>query len=79
MAPRSHAVAEYRNVICGHIKRNDPVSRRFVQYINFQAGEVCILVRDAKTGRIVVQPPRERGGSSVRSMAWVVHHGMIGT
>ncbi|SMQ51641.1 unnamed protein product [Zymoseptoria tritici ST99CH_3D7] len=57
--PRTHDVMECKNVICAHIKRNDPVSRRFVQYLNLYSSELCILVRDAKTGRIVVQPPKK--------------------
>lgn len=57
--PRVHAVSEARNVICAHIKRNDPVSRRFVQYLSMLTYRVVLLVRDAKTGKILVQPPEE--------------------
>ena len=52
-------VTQFKNVICGHIRRNSPVSRRFVQYLNLFASELCLLVRDAKTGRIIVRPPEE--------------------
>lgn len=36
MARRSHSVTEMRNFICGHIKRDDPVSRRFIQYLSME-------------------------------------------
>ena len=78
--PRIHAVAEYKNIIAGHIKRNDPVSRRFVQYLAMYAGHIQLLVRDAKTGRILVEPPeehrwlvREKGGLGRTSRTeWIV-------
>ncbi|KAF2168271.1 hypothetical protein M409DRAFT_21709 [Zasmidium cellare ATCC 36951] len=54
-----HAVSEAKNFICAHMKRNDPVSRRFVQYLSMMSNYVCILVRDGKTGRILIQPPKE--------------------
>lgn len=57
--PRTHEVCEYKNVICGYIKRNDAVSRRFVQYLQMESGKLCVLVRDAKTGRVIVKPPDE--------------------
>ncbi|KAK3725484.1 hypothetical protein LTR37_000454 [Vermiconidia calcicola] len=56
---RVHASVEYKNIIAAHIKRNDPVSRRFVQYLSMQTGDVVILVRDARTGKILVNPPEE--------------------
>ncbi|KAK4944844.1 hypothetical protein LTR10_015763 [Elasticomyces elasticus] len=66
---RVHASIEVRNWICAQMKRNDPVSRRFIQYASMRALEIMILVRDGKTGRIIVQPPekelwleRRRGG-----------------
>lgn len=58
--PSQHAVQETRNFICCHLKRNDPVNRRFVQYLCMLSNEVCILVKDGKTGRIIVKPPDER-------------------
>jgi hypothetical protein len=58
MARRSHAVVEMRNFICGHIKRDDPVSRRFIQYLSNETWEIRALVRDRKTGRILIQPPK---------------------
>jgi hypothetical protein len=59
MARRSHAVVEMRNFICGHIKRDDPTSRRFIQYLSNETWEIRALVRDRKTGRILIQPPKE--------------------
>jgi hypothetical protein len=59
MARRSHAIVEMRNFICGHIKRDDPASRRFIQYLSNETWEIRALVRDRKTGRILIQPPEE--------------------
>jgi hypothetical protein len=59
MARRSHEVVEMRNFVCGHIKRDDPVSRRFIQYLSNETWEIRALVRDRKTGRILIQPPKE--------------------
>ena len=56
---RSHAVTEYRNIMCCHIKRNDPASRRFCQYLSMQSSRVVVLIRDAKTGKILVKPPEK--------------------
>jgi hypothetical protein len=56
---RSFAVLEARNFICANIKRDDPVSRRFIQYLHMQSRRLLILVRDAETGRILVKPPEE--------------------
>ncbi|PIA96173.1 hypothetical protein CB0940_10666 [Cercospora beticola] len=56
---RGAPIVECKNVICAHIKRNDPVSRRFIQYLMLFTSELCILVRDAKTGHIILQPPKE--------------------
>ena len=39
------------------MRRNDPVSRRFIQYCFMQASRIMILVRDGKTGKIIVSPP----------------------
>ncbi|VUC25117.1 unnamed protein product [Clonostachys rosea] len=55
---RQHEVVEARNVIVGHMKRNDPVTRRFLQYLIMRAGEVLLLVRDGKTGRVITAPPQ---------------------
>ena len=56
---RTHAMFEARNFICAHIKRNDAVSRRFIQYLAMQTNTLCLLVRDAKTAHILVKPPEE--------------------
>lgn len=54
---RHHYVVEMRNFICAHIKRNDVTSRRLVQYMSMQTCDMVLLVRDAATGAILVQPP----------------------
>ncbi len=56
---RSYSVLEARNFICAHIKRDDPVSRRLIQYLHMQSHRLLMLVRDAETGRILVKPPEE--------------------
>ena len=56
---RTHAVLEARNFVCAHIKRNDPASRRFIQYLSMQTHRMLLLVRDAKTGGIISKPPEE--------------------
>ena len=57
---RSHAFLEARNFIAGYVKRNDPASRRLIQYLSMQTYRVLLLVRDAKTGEIVISPPKEQ-------------------
>jgi hypothetical protein len=57
--PRQHFVVECRNIICAYMKRNDPVSRRFIQYLVMHPRNGLILVRDAKTGKIITKPPEE--------------------
>ena len=52
MARRAHQVVEMRNFLCGNIKRDDPVSRRFIQYLSMETWEIRALVRDRKTGRV---------------------------
>jgi hypothetical protein len=79
--PRIHAATEYKNVIAAHIKRNDPISRRLVQYLAMQAGHIELLVRDAKTGKILVEPLEEhrwlvrgKGGYSRAARSeWIVY------
>jgi hypothetical protein len=56
---RAHAILEARNFICAHIKRDDPVSRRLIQYLSMQTHRLLLLVRDAETGRLLVKPPEE--------------------
>lgn len=57
---RSHAVLEARNFIAAYVKRNDPVSRRLLQYLSMQTYRVLVLVRDAKTGEILMSPPEDQ-------------------
>ena len=56
-ARRQHDVVEARNIIVGHMKRNDPITRRFLQYLLMRTGELLIMVRDGKTGRVITAPP----------------------
>lgn len=56
MARRAHQVMETRNFICGNIKRDDPFSRRFIQYLSMESWEIRALVRDRKTGRVRTYP-----------------------
>ncbi|KAK8122214.1 MFS allantoate transporter [Apiospora sp. TS-2023a] len=53
---RQHSMVETRNVIVGHMKRNDSVTRRFIQYCIMRAGELLIMVRDGKTGDVITSP-----------------------
>lgn len=56
---RSHAHFEARNFICAHIKRDDQVSRRLVQYLAMQTHQVLVLVRDAESGKLLITPPED--------------------
>ncbi|KAK2616618.1 hypothetical protein QQS21_000441 [Conoideocrella luteorostrata] len=56
---RQHDIIETRNVIVGHMKRNHPVTRRFIQYLIMRSGDLLVLVRDGKTGRVITAPPEE--------------------
>lgn len=56
---RQHDIIETRNIIVGHMKRSDPVTRRFLQYLTMRTGELLVLVRDGKTGRVITAPPEE--------------------
>jgi hypothetical protein len=58
MEGRSHAIIDMRNFIRRHIKRDDPVSRRVIQYLSNKTWEIRALVRDRKSGRIFIQPPK---------------------
>lgn len=59
MARRAHSIIEMRNFICGHIKRDDAVSRRFIQYLSMETWELRALVRDRKSGKILISPPED--------------------
>lgn len=54
---RQHDMVEGRNIIVGHMKRSNPITRRFLQYLTMRTGEVLVLVRDGKTGRVITAPP----------------------
>lgn len=41
------------------MKRRDPVTRRFLQYLTMRTGELLVLVRDGKTGRVITAPPEK--------------------
>ncbi|KAF7546260.1 hypothetical protein G7Z17_g8560 [Cylindrodendrum hubeiense] len=56
---RQHDFVETRNVLAVHMKRSDPVTRRFLQYLMIRTGELLVLVRDGKTGRVITAPPEE--------------------
>ncbi|KAI1465116.1 uncharacterized protein F4812DRAFT_452528 [Daldinia caldariorum] len=56
---RQHNIVEARNIIVGHMKRNDSVTRRFLQYCTMRTGELLVLVRDGKTGKIITAPEEE--------------------
>jgi hypothetical protein len=43
----------------GHMKRDDPIARRFLHYLLMRRGEVLVLVRDGKTGHVLTAPPNE--------------------
>ncbi|KAI1134852.1 hypothetical protein F5Y05DRAFT_192827 [Hypoxylon sp. FL0543] len=53
---RHHNIVEARNIIVGHMRRNDSVTRRFLQYCAMRTGELLLLVRDGKTGKIITAP-----------------------
>ncbi|KAF2744666.1 hypothetical protein M011DRAFT_470254 [Sporormia fimetaria CBS 119925] len=70
LARRSHCIREARNFICGHIKRNDAASRRLIQYLSMMTFELILLVRDAKTGKILVKPPKEERWLVREKVGW---------
>ena len=47
---------EARSFLAGHISRNDPASRRLIRYLSMQTHCILLLVRDSKTGRVLVAP-----------------------
>lgn len=57
MERRAHAVIETRNFIAAHIRRDDQISRRFIRYLSMESNRIMLLVRDGKTGRILISPP----------------------
>ncbi|KAI1773620.1 hypothetical protein F4818DRAFT_449017 [Hypoxylon cercidicola] len=68
-------IVETRNIIVGHMKRNDPATRRFLQYLTMRSSEVLVLVRDGKTGKILTAPEKDqlwtmRGKREVNETKW---------
>lgn len=59
-ARRAHCIVEARNFLCANVQRNDPVTRRFLQYLIMQSSRVVVLIRDAKTSKILSSPPQEQ-------------------
>ncbi|KAM0351754.1 hypothetical protein ACHAPU_002266 [Fusarium lateritium] len=59
-ARRQQDIVEARNVLVGNMKRNDPVTRRFIQYLLMRTGELLVMVRDGKTGRVITAPSDEQ-------------------
>lgn len=57
---RQHMFFEARPFICGQMRRHDPITRRFLQYMSMISSEVLILARDGKSGKILLQPPEEQ-------------------
>ncbi|KAK5634121.1 hypothetical protein RRF57_009835 [Xylaria bambusicola] len=53
---RRHDFVESRNILVGHMKRNDSVTRRFLQYVSMRPGELLLAVRDGRTGKIITAP-----------------------
>ncbi|OTA99348.1 hypothetical protein M426DRAFT_325209 [Hypoxylon sp. CI-4A] len=56
---RQHSILQAKNIIVGYIKRNDPVTRRFLQHCAMRTGEILLLVKDGKTGKIITAPEKE--------------------
>ncbi|KAK5661906.1 hypothetical protein OQA88_10015 [Cercophora sp. LCS_1] len=52
-------VIEARKIVCAYMKRNCAASRRFIQCMLLDRGELMILVRDGRTGKIVVVPDED--------------------
>ncbi|KAI1444975.1 hypothetical protein F5Y02DRAFT_408701 [Annulohypoxylon stygium] len=57
---RQHSFCEVRNIIVGHMRRNDSVTRRFLQYCTMRTGEILLLVRDGKTGKVITAPQQDQ-------------------
>lgn len=78
---RQHAFFEARPFLCGQMRRNDPVTRRFIQYVSMLSSEVLIVARDGKTGKILVSPPEDQlwlkrskaGIGRAARNEWIVH------
>ena len=64
-------MVDYRNFTCGHVKRDDPVSRRFLQHLTMQTSKIAVLIRDGKTGKVVYEPP-PLAGPEREDNTWLV-------
>ncbi|KAI0967045.1 hypothetical protein F4678DRAFT_465849 [Xylaria arbuscula] len=64
---RVHDFVEARNIMVGHMKRNDSVTRRFLQYCSMRTGEILLAVRDGMTGNIITAPREEDALWTLRS------------
>ncbi|KAI2637266.1 hypothetical protein GGS21DRAFT_489042 [Xylaria nigripes] len=53
---RKHHFVEARNLMVGHMKRKDPVTRRFLQYCSMRTGELLLAVIDGRTGKVLTAP-----------------------
>ncbi|KAI1420287.1 hypothetical protein F5Y12DRAFT_719670 [Xylaria sp. FL1777] len=53
---RRHDFVEARNILVGHMKRNDSATRRFLQYCSMRTGELLLAVQDGRTGKIITAP-----------------------
>ncbi|KAI8626051.1 hypothetical protein F5Y19DRAFT_466640 [Xylariaceae sp. FL1651] len=56
---KSHHFVEARNVMVSHMKRNDSITRRFLQYCSMRTGEILLAVRDGRTGKVITAPSDE--------------------
>ncbi|KAI0378676.1 hypothetical protein F5Y04DRAFT_143384 [Hypomontagnella monticulosa] len=63
---RQHSIVESRNIIVGYMRRNDSVTRRFLQYCTMRSCELLLLVRDGKTGKVITAPSKEH--------LWTIRH-----
>lgn len=59
-ARRVHCITAARNFLCANMKRNDPVTRRFLQYLVVQSSRAVVLIRDAKNSKILHTPPTDQ-------------------
>jgi len=51
--------SEARNYICGNMSREDPRARRFIKMAEATTSELCIWVKDCRTGKVIYKPPPE--------------------
>ncbi|KAI4669806.1 uncharacterized protein J4E79_000084 [Alternaria viburni] len=56
---RSYNFKESRNILCGIVKRDDTLNRRFLECLAMESADLRVLVHDPVTGKFVIQPPKE--------------------